>query len=255
MQPILSYFVSEDGSTTRVMVGLDSGPYANETFDRVGRIRDEAQRWSVASAPEGTTVLVGGASAEIADLTNAMDSDTPRLVFLVSIVSLIILALLLRSLIAPLYIMASIFLTVLTTLAVTGFIFQDVLDFRYDGVDWMVPLMLFVILVVLAADYSIFLMSRVKEEAETYGLREGVERGVTHTGGVISACGLILAGTFAALMATSIGSLIQMGFAISFGVLLDTFIVRPLLLPALTRLLGRWAWWPGALSRASRRGL
>jgi len=91
----------------------------------------------------------------------------------------LILALLLRSLIAPLYILGSIFLTVLTTLAVTGLIFQDVLDFRYDGVDWTVPLMLFVILVVLAADYSIFLMSRVKEEAETYGLREGVERGVT----------------------------------------------------------------------------
>lgn len=249
MAPILPYFVSGDGSTTRLLVGVDSSPYSNVTYDRVGRIRDEAQRWAAASAPEGTTVLVGGASAEIADLTNAMDRDMPRVVFLVSIVSFVILALLLRSLVAPIYILAGIFLTVLTTLAVTGVIFQDVLDFRYDGVDWTVPLMLFVILVVLAADYSIFLMSRVKEEAETHGLREGVERGVTHTGGVISACGLILAGTFAALMATSIGSLIQMGFAISFGVLLDTFVVRPLLLPALTRILGRWAWWPGALFR------
>ncbi len=251
IQAILPYYISEDGSTTRLMVGLDSSSYSNETYDRVDRVRDQAQLWQSESAAEGTTVLVGGASAEIADLISAMDSDTPRVITLVSVVTLIILALLLRSLIAPLYILASIYLTVLTTLAVTGLIFQGILDFRYDGVDWTVPLMLFILLVVLAADYSIFLMSRVKEEAETHGLREGVERGVTHTGGVITACGLILAGTFAALMVTSVGSLIQMGFAIAFGVLLDTFVVRPLLLPAVTLLLGRWAWWPGALSRVS----
>ncbi|MFV2064917.1 MAG: MMPL family transporter, partial [Chloroflexota bacterium] len=225
MQAILPYYVSEDGSTTRLSVGLSTSAYSNETYDQVGRVRDEAQRWAARSAPEDTTVLVGGASAEIADLIDAMDGDTPLVVFLVTIVTFIILALLLRSLIAPLYILASIFLTVLTTLAVTALIFQGVLDFRYDGVDWVVPVMLFVLLVVLAADYSIFLMSRVKEEAETHGLRSGVERGVTHTGGVITACGLILAGTFAALVFAPVGSLIQMGFAISFGVLLDTFVV------------------------------
>jgi uncharacterized membrane protein YdfJ with MMPL/SSD domain len=248
-QATLPYYVSADGTTARLMAGLAVGPYTNDAYDAVREVRAEAVSW--ADRNGGVQTLVGGPSAEVADLIGALDDDTPRVLLLMTIAIFVILGLVLRSVVAPVYILASIYATVLATLAVTALVFQVILDFRYDGVDWTVPLMVFILLIVLAADYSIFLMSRIKEEAEGHGLHAGVVQGVRHTGGVISACGLILAGTFAALMATPLGSLIQIGFAVAFGVLLDTYVVRPIVLPAITRLLGLWAWWPGPLSRAA----
>ena len=242
----LAPYVSADGTTARLMVGAASGTYDNATYDTVRAIRTAARDWA---AESGTAALVGGASAESVDIIDAMNADTPRIVLLASLGVLIVTGLLLRSLVAPLYLLASVFLTVGTTLAVTSFAFQEVLDFRTTGIDWSVPIFLFVLLVVLASDYSIFLMSRVKEEADGHGLVAGVRRGVAHTGGVISAAGVILAGTFGALALTPLASLVQVGVAIALGVLLDTFIVRPLVIPAITRLLGRWAWWPGPLFR------
>lgn len=243
----LAYYVSGDGTTTRLLVGPAARPYSNDAYDTVRDVRDEAGAWAGAN---GATVLVGGPSADSVDLIDAIGADTPRIVGLVVASTVVVIALLLGSLVAPLFLLASVLLTVATTLAVTGLVYQELFDFRYAGVDWVAPLLLFVLLVVLASDYSIFLMSRIKEETERAGdMAAGVERGVAHTGGVISACGLILAGTFAALILTPLGSLIQMGFAITFGVLFDTFVVRPLVIPAIARLLGRATWWPGRLSR------
>lgn len=244
---VLAPYVSADGMTARLLVGPVSGTYDNPTYDTVRAIRSTAGEWA---AVNGTTALVGGASAESVDLIDAMSADTPRIVIGVILGLLIIMALLLRSVVAPLYLLASVFVTFGTTLAVTAFVFQDVIDFRTTGIDWTVPVFLVVLLIALASDYSIFLMGRIKEEAEEHGLVAGVRRGVAHTGGVISAAGLILAGTFGTLVLTPLASLTQVGFAIAFGVLLDAFIVRPLVIPAITRLLGRWAWWPGPLFRA-----
>lgn len=243
---LLALYVSAEGDTSRLMVGPSAGVFSNAAYDTVRDIRQQADAWA---SENNATVVVGGTSAEPVDLIDAINSDTPRIALLVTLGTFIVTALLLRSVVAPVFLLGSVFATVAATLAVTALVFQRVVDFRYDGVDWAVPLLLFVLVVVLASDYSIFLMSRVKEEAEQHGLIEGVERGVAHTGGVISAAGLILAGTFAALLLTPIGSLVQMGFAIAFGVLLDTFVVRPLVIPAIARMLGRWAWWPGPLSR------
>lgn len=244
---VLAPYVSADGKTARLMVGSTSGTYANATYATVRTVRSTAGDWAGGTA---TTALVGGASAESVDLIDAINGDAPRIVIGASLGVLIIMALLLRSVVAPLYLLASVFLTFGTTLAVTSFVFQEVLDFRTTGIDWTVPVFLIVLLIALASDYSVFLMSRIKEEAEDHGLTAGVRRGVAHTGGVISAAGLILAGTFGTLALTPLASLTQVGFAIAFGVLLDAFIVRPLVIPAITRLLGRWAWWPGPLFRA-----
>lgn len=246
--PALAAYVSADGTTARLMVGAADGTYTNAAYDTVRSIRTAAAPWA---AGTGAAVLVGGASAESVDLVDAMNADTPRIVGLASVGVLVLIGLLLRSVVAPLYLLASVFLTVATTLAITAFVFQELLDFRTTGIDWTVPVFLLVLLIVLASDYSIFLMSRVKEETEGHGLVAGVRRGVAHTGGVISAAGIILAGTFGALALTPLANLIQTGFAIALGVLLDTFVVRPLVIPAITRLLGRWAWWPGPLFRAA----
>lgn len=246
MPQALAPYVSADGTTARLIVGPTAGTYTNAAYDAVRAIRSTTRAWASEAAADA---LVGGASAESVDIVDAMNGDTPRIVILASLGVLILTGLLLRSLIAPIYLLAGVFLTVGTTLAVTAFAFQNIVTFRATGIDWTVPIFLFVILVVLASDYSIFLMSRIKEESEGHGLTAGVRRGVAHTGGVISAAGLILAGTFGALTLTPLASLVQVGFAMAFGVLLDTFVVRPLVIPAITRLLGRWAWWPGPLFR------
>jgi len=109
---------------------------------------------------------------------------------------------------------------------------------------WRIPPFLFVVLVALGADYNIFLTSRIREEAETSDTRQTVSRGLALTGGVITSAGLILAGTFAALMAAALAGLVQMGFATTVGILIDTFLVRSLLVPALAVVLGRHNWWP-----------
>ncbi len=243
---MLAPYVSSDGRTARIVVASANAAYANETYDTVRAIRAAASSWTAGS---GATVLVGGASAESVDLVDAMNADTPRIILFASIGVLLLIGLLLRSVIAPVFLLASVFVTVGTTLAVTALVFQNVLTYRTTGIDVLVPVFLVVLLLVLASDYSIFLMSRVKEEAEQHGLVGGVARGVEHTGGVITAAGVILAGTLGTLALTPLASLVQIGFAIAFGILVDTFVVRPLVIPAIARILGRWAWWPGPLFR------
>jgi RND superfamily putative drug exporter len=114
---------------------------------------------------------------------------------------------------------------------------------------YIIPLFIFVILVALGADYNIFLVSRIREEAQSLPIREAVSQSVANTGGVITACGVILAGTFATLMTSPLQVVFQIGAAVATGILLDTFLVRALLVPALAALAGRWSWWPSRLSR------
>lgn len=249
-QQSLAAYVSADGTTAQLLVGASGDTYSNATYDTVRRVRGAVGMWATTEGAS-TTALVGGASAQSVDLMDAMNADTPRIALLASLGVLVVTALLLRSVVAPVYLLAGVFLTIGTTLSVTALVFQQLLNFRVTGVDSFVPIFLFVLLVVLASDYSIFLMSRVKEEAEGHGLALGVERGVARTGGVISSAGVILAGTFGALALTPLASLVETGFAIALGVVVDTFVVRPLVIPAITRLLGRWAWWPGPLFRSS----
>jgi RND superfamily putative drug exporter len=165
----------------------------------------------------------------------------------VLIVVLLILIGLLRSVIAPLLMMATVVASYLAAMGVAGFFFTHV--FHFSGADSGLPLMGFIFLVALGVDYNIFLMTRVREESQQAGTRRGLMRGLTVTGGVITSAGVVLAATFAALTVLPLTGMVEMGFVVAFGVLLDTLIVRSLLLPALAFELGDRIWWPGKLIR------
>ncbi|HMQ64675.1 MAG TPA: efflux RND transporter permease subunit [Arachnia sp.] len=192
--------------------------------------------------------IVGGVTAVAIDTNDTSIRDRTLIIPVILLVILVILALLLRSLVAPLLLIATTVLSFGTALGVAALVFTHVLGF--PGADPAVPLYSFVFLVALGIDYNIFLMTRVREESLHHGTRQGILRGLTITGGVITSAGLVLAATFAALSVIPILFLVQIAFIVSFGVLLDTFVVRSLLVPALSYDIGKTIWWPSrALAR------
>ena len=196
-------------------------------------------------------VLVGGQTAIQIDIRDAADHDLRVIIPIILAAVLVVLILLLRALVAPLLLMAATVLSFGATLGVSALVFNHLFDF--PGADPAVPLYAFVFLVALGIDYSIFLMTRAREEVAGHGPREGVLRALRVTGGVITSAGVVLAATFAALGVIPILFLAQIAFIVAFGVLLDTLVVRSLLVPALSVDLGRTTWWPGRLSRAPGR--
>ncbi|BDZ53678.1 MMPL family transporter [Agromyces marinus] len=199
----------------------------------------------------GEDVLVGGPTAVALDTNAAAIADQRLIIPLVLIAILAILMLLLRAVVAPLILIASVVVSFAAALGVSALVFEFV--FGFPGADPSVPLFGFVFLVALGVDYNIFLMTRVREEAARHGTREGILRGLRLTGGVITSAGLVLAATFAALGVLPILFLAQISFIVAFGVLLDTFLVRTLLVPAASYDIGRAIWWPSRLSRRERR--
>ncbi|PVC68630.1 MMPL family transporter [Streptomyces sp. CS081A] len=208
-------------------------------------------RTAVHAVP-GADALVGGSTAQQYDTQRTAARDRTLIVPVVLAIILVILVALLRSLVLPLLLVATVALNFAATLGVSALVFEHVLGFT--GTDSSVPLYGFVFLVALGVDYNIFLMSRVREESLRHGVREGVRIGLTATGGVITSAGVVLAATFAALGVIPLAFLVQIAFIVAFGVLLDTLVVRSLLVPALVRDLGPKAWWPGALSRLPAEG-
>ncbi|MGI6878330.1 MMPL family transporter [Microbacterium sp. gxy059] len=200
------------------------------------------------AVPEG--VLIGGVTATAIDTNDASIHDRTLIIPIVLAVILAILAILLRAIVAPLVLIATTVLSFGTAMGVSGVLFAHVFDF--PGADPAVPLFGFVFLVALGIDYNIFLMTRVREETARHGTREGIRRGLTVTGGVITSAGIVLAATFAALSVIPILFLAQLAFIVAFGVLLDTFVVRTLLVPALATDIGRAVWWPSRLARGER---
>ena len=202
-------------------------------------------RTELADAVPGA--LVGGETATDVDTNDASIRDRTLIVPLVLAVILVILMLLLRSVLAPVLLVLTTVLSFGTAMGVAALVFNHVFDF--PGADPAVPLFGFVFLVALGIDYNIFLMSRVREESLAHGTREGVLRGLRLTGGIITSAGLVLAATFTALSVIPVLFLVQIAFIVAFGVLLDTFIVRSLLVPALATDIGRAIWWPSKLAR------
>ncbi|WP_449280658.1 MMPL family transporter [Leucobacter sp.] len=196
---------------------------------------------------DATGALIGGVTATAVDTNQASIHDRTLIIPLVLAVILVILMLLLRSILAPVLLVATTVLSFGTALGVAALVFNGV--FRFPGADPAVPLYGFVFLVALGIDYNIFLMTRVREETKRHGTREGIQRGLAITGGVITSAGLVLAATFAALSVIPILFLVQIAFIVAFGVLLDTFVVRSLLVPALATDIGRAIWWPSRLWR------
>jgi len=229
-----AYF-STDGAAARLLVVLDTGPYTPEALGTVDHIRQ-------VMAQSGLHGGVEGNSAVLLDLREASSRDLTRAYVFVLAGILVVLVLLLRALVAPLYLILTILLSYSATLGVTRLLFVDLLG--QEGITWWVPLFMFVMLVALGMDYNIFLIGRVKEEVAGGDIKQGTRRALARTGGIITSAGIIMAGTFASMMSSSLLGLLQIGFAVTFGVLLDTFVVRTTLVPALTVLLGRWAWWP-----------
>ena len=195
----------------------------------------------------GDGVLVGGVTATAIDTNDASIHDRTLIIPVVLVVILLILMLLLRSILAPVLLIATTALSFGTAMGVSALVFNHLFDF--PGADPAVPLYGFVFLVALGIDYNIFLMTRVREESLEHGTRQGVLRGLSITGGVITSAGLVLAATFAALSVIPILFLVQLAFIVAFGVLLDTFIVRSLLVPALVYDIGPAVWWPSKLAR------
>lgn len=202
---------------------------------------------SIRSELAGTSALVGGVTATAVDTNDASIHDRTLIIPVVLLVILLILMVLLRSILAPIILIATTVLSFGTALGVAALVFNHVFDF--PGADPAVPLYGFVFLVALGIDYNIFLMTRVREESIAHGTREGIARGLSITGGVITSAGLVLAATFAALAVIPILFLAQIAFIVAFGVLLDTFIVRSLLVPALATDIGRKIWWPSKLAQ------
>ncbi|OMQ13989.1 hypothetical protein A7K94_0219775, partial [Modestobacter sp. VKM Ac-2676] len=191
--------------------------------------------------------LVGGSTAQDLDTQETAARDLVVIVPLVLLVITIVLALLLRAVVAPLLLVASVALSTAATVGLAALAFEHLFDF--PGSDPQVLLIGFVFLVALGIDYSIFLMTRAREESLRHGTRAGMTRALTVTGGVITSAGLVLAATFGALTVLPLVILIQLGFLVGVGVLIDTFVVRSLLVPAAVHLIGDRVWWPSRLAQ------
>ena len=223
---------------------LEGSPDSDAAIDTVERLRESVH------AVEGADAKVGGATAIQLDTLDTAERDEKVIIPIVLLVVLAVLIVLLRSLLAPVLLMATVVLSFGATMGVSALVFNHLFDF--PGADPTVVLFGFVFLVALGIDYNIFLMTRVREEARTIGTRAGTLHGLVTTGGVITSAGVVLAATFSALAVLPLLFLAQIAFIVAFGVMLDALIVRSLLVPALTLDIGRHVWWPSRLSRRVR---
>jgi RND superfamily putative drug exporter len=217
---------------------LEFDPYSTDAYDVIPPLRAAVQR----VAPDA---LVGGPSAVERDLRDAAADDNRLLIPLATVIVFLILVVLLRALVAPVLLILTVVASFLAALGVGAIVFDVI--FGFPGSDPSLPLFAFIFLVALGVDYNIFLMARVREETLEHGTREGMLRGLAVTGGVITSAGIVLAGTFAVLGVLPLTFLTEIGFVIAFGVLLDTFIVRSVLVPALVFDLGPKVWWPSRI--------
>jgi RND superfamily putative drug exporter len=237
--------VSTDGQIRVLDVILKGDPNDVSSLDLVPKLRD-----SVADLKPGVTALVGGGTAINYDYNKATERDLKLIVPLALLVMAIILGILLQAVVAPLVLLASVVLSFACTLGIS------ILFIRYivgdAGFDASIPTFAFIFLVALGIDYTIFLMARVREEARKYGTREGMLRAIAATGPVITSAGIILAGTFSVLMTLPVTFTFDLGFMVALGILLDTFIVRTIMVPAAVELIGDKIWWPSTAKAGGR---
>ena len=233
---------SEDGQAAAFNVAFPDDPYSNAALDRTDEMRDAL----AALGPE-VRGYVGGVSAIQADYRDGAQRDAQLIVPLVLLVIFLTLIALLRAIVAPLYLIGSVILSFFGIFGVCLVFFTQVLG--ETGFDPSLPIFAFIFLVALGVDYNIFLMDRVREEAKRIGTRRGALRALVATGPVITSAGIILAGTFAVLAMLPIDILLEIGTVVAFGVLVDTFVVRSMLVPAIVTVVGEKSWWPSALAK------
>jgi putative drug exporter of the RND superfamily len=228
----------------RVEATLAVRPDSPQGFDVVRNLR------AAVHAIPGADARVGGFTAVNLDVQDTSRRDRMVIIPIVLAVVLLVLMVLLRALVAPVMLILTVMLSFLAALGVSAVVFREIM--HHPQTDASFPLFAFVFLVALGVDYNIFLMTRVREEVGKRGHREGTLAGLAVTGGVITSAGVVLAATFAALLVLPLVFLAQIAFTVAFGVLLDTLVVRSLLVPALTVDIGRSVWWPGKLRRIGR---
>jgi RND superfamily putative drug exporter len=230
-----------DPSVARVNILLDENPASNEAITLVrGELRDALHE----AAPPGTKAVVGGITAIFADINTANNRDLSVILPAAAVLIGLILALLLRSVVAPVYLVIAVLLNFAATLGATVYLFQGIQG--KPGVTFQLPIILYLFVVAIGTDYNILMIARLREEArEGNEPREAAAIGVEHAGPTVAAAGLILAGTFAVLILAPISFLQQMGFAVALGIVLSAFVMAMFLVPALTALFGHKAWWPG----------
>jgi RND superfamily putative drug exporter len=235
VQLVLPVPIPSQAAEAVIVLVLRGDPYDSEAEAAVKEIRERLHDL----APGG---LLGGIPAENLDVEQTNERDTKLIVPLVLLVVGLILIMVLRALVAPAYLILTVVASFAATLGLATFAFTEV--FGTGGLAFNLELIAFIFLVALGVDYNIFLMTRAREEAAARGTREGALAALVNTGGVVTGAGLILAGTFATLTLLPLEELVQIGATVAVGVLLDTFIVRALLIPAITYRLGERAWWP-----------
>jgi RND superfamily putative drug exporter len=226
----------------QLLVTLSAAADSQAASESVQLLRDRVH------AIAGANAIVGGQTASQLDVDIASVNDRNIIIPVVLAVIFLVLVLLLRSIVAPVLLIGTVLLSYFATLGVCALVFDNV--FKFAGADTSFPLFAFVFLVALGVDYNIFLMTRVREESIKLGTRPGILKGLTVTGGVITSAGIILAATFLVLGVLPLVPLREIGFAVAIGVLLDTFIIRSTLVPALAYDIGKKIWWPSKLAKA-----
>jgi RND superfamily putative drug exporter len=248
-----SNYVSPDGRTVLYLTGLKAGdPGSTSAMNAVPGLRTTTTE--VARSIGASDSALGGEAPAIYDISSISNSDLKRIIPIAILAIGILLALVLRSLVAPLYLIASVGISYLAALGLSVLIFIDIGN--SGGLVFFMPFLMFIFLLALGEDYNILMMTRIREEAQRRPLREAVTRALGATGSTITSAGLVLAGTFIVLTVVagsgSGGSQVRdIGLGLALGILMDTFLVRTLLVPSTVVLLGRWNWWP---SRMSRKG-
>ena len=240
---VLERYVTDLGERkkigTRVDLILAQSPFAQTSIDDLDRIEAVIRDSLPAARLPDTQMHLVGTTPSVRDLALVMQGDRRRIELLVLGSVFVVLILLLRSVVVPVYLLLSVLFSYFVTLGAAFVVFWALDPQGFTGIDWKVAIFLFTILIAVGEDYNIFLMTRVHEEQRQFGPVRGITEALTRTGPIISSCGIIMAGTFASLLAGSLTEMKQLGFALPFGVLLDTFVVRPILLPTFLILLHR----------------
>ena len=236
----LTSFISPDGHTARYLVETKLNPFGADAMNQIQGIVDAARGPHPDALLEEASISASGVTAMLRDTRTYYEQDINLIIVMTILIVFLILVAILRAVVAPLYLIASVVISYLSALGVGVIVFQFILG---QELTWSIPGLTFIVLVAMGADYNLLLISRLREESP-YGVRSGVIRTVTSTGGVITAAGVIFAASMFGMLFASISTLVQAGFIIGTGLLLDTFLVRTITVPAIAVLIGKANWWP-----------
>ncbi len=246
-----SQFISADNSTVSLKVTLNTDPYGTQALNTMPPLLTAIQKAAKNAGLQTTFIGLAGITPTLTDTRAVNINDISFIIPIVLIIIAVILGLLLRSIVAPIYLLAAVSLNYAAALGISSFFFTKIQG--DEGLSYAAPLYTFIFLVALGADYTIFLMSRVREETAHLGLEAGMRIALSRTGGVITSAGLILAGTFAVLTTLPLRDLFQLGVTVATGILLDTFVVRGFLVPGIVILLKDANWFPGKIIPRQRQ--